>query len=401
MAGDSLEQAHQILSDCGDRYHLMVTYFWLAVLYHSENNAVFVRHLRECLQLAVAHQYDYYFRTEIQASIPLLVSALEHDLWPSYVTPILAKLGPNAVDPLRALLAHNDRAVRGRAENALKAMGVTIGPARAGAAAPPRRKQPAIPLLTIQALGNFSVWRGDQIVEEREWGRRKCKRLLKYLALSPQHTVSKDTAMELLWGDSDPQAANANFYRTLYNLRRVLEPLSPHSSPDYIVLEGGAVSLVENLIAKIDTEEFVRGVEEGRRLVRSGDLPGARSRLAEAVAFYRDDLSTDDLYDDWLQPPREQLRQMCLDALELLADLSGQAGEMDAAAEYMRQVLRKDRTCEDACRKLMHFLVRSGRRGEALQHYGTLEKALAELGLAPSSELKSAQQALLVERVTS
>ena len=394
-ASASLEEALQIFGDCGDRYHLMLARFWLATLYHSENNSGYLPHLRECLQLAVAHHYDYFFRTEVQASIPLLVAALEHDLWPAYVIPILVKLGPAVADSLRPLLSHANKQVRGHVQAALKEMGLGAIPPSNGS----RGKQPSVPRLTIRGFGNFSVWRGDQLIEEREWGRRKCKRLIKYLALSPGRTLSKDTAVELIWGDSEPQAANANFYRTLYNLRRVLEPLAPHSAANYIALEGGALSLVAEFIAGIDVEEFVVGVEEGRKLARVGDRAGALSKLAAAVQLYQDDLSTDDLYDDWLQPRREQLLQLYLGALCDLGHLAMASGATDRAMEYLRLAFQRDRTSEGVCLSLLQCLTQAGRRSEALQSYATCEKALADLGLAPSAELRAAQRSLLAARV--
>jgi ATP/maltotriose-dependent transcriptional regulator MalT len=386
-ASASLEEALQIFADCGDQYHLMLARFWLATVYHSENNPAYFSHLRECLQLAVAHHYDYFFRMEIQASIPLLVSALEHDLWPAYVIPILINLGPSVADSLRPLLSHPSKPVRDHAQAALEEMGISMPIPSNGS----RRKQPSVPPLTIHAFGNFSVWRGDQLIEEREWGRRKCKRLLKYLALSPGQTMPKDTVVELLWGENDPQAAHANFYRTLYNLRRVLEPLSPHSGANYVALEGGVLSLVGEFVAEIDVEEFVLSVEEGRKLARTQDRARASSKLSAAVQLYKDDLSTDDLYDDWVQPRREQLLRLCLGALCDLGNLAIAAGEIDRAIEYFRLAFQRDSTSEQVCLNLLQCLMQVGRRSEALQCFSICEKALAHLDLAPCAELRAAR----------
>jgi hypothetical protein len=49
----------------------------------------------------------------------------------------------------------------------------------------------------------------------------------------------------------------------------------------------------------------------------------------------------------------------------------------------------------------MLALTRAGHRTEALQHYTACEKALAELDLSPSTELRAAQRDLLATRVIS
>lgn len=45
-------------------------------------------------------------------------------------------------------------------------------------------------------------------VEERNFGRHRPKQLLKLLALQPHYQLHREQAMELLWPDSDPDAAN-------------------------------------------------------------------------------------------------------------------------------------------------------------------------------------------------
>lgn len=391
-ARGSLEQALQIFGDCEDNYHLAAGHFWLAALYHSENDPAYLNDLRHCLRLAVSHHYDPFFHAESQAAIPLLVAALEHDLWPWYVSPILARIGARAAGSIFPLLSHPDREVNRRAQAVLDEMGIERrSPAgQAGA----RTKLQAVPPLTIRAFGHFAVWRGEHLIEEREWGRRKCKRLMKYIVLSPGHTLTKDAVMELLWADAHPQAATANFYRAVYNLRRALEPLSPHSCANYIAVEGGLLRLVDESVQSIDVDEFVRDVEEGRRLARAGD-PAARDRLTAAAGLYTDDLSIDDLYDDWLRPYRDELRDLYLGALRDLADLAAESGQMELAIDYLQQAFRRDNTGEAVCLNLMLALAKTGRRNEALQHYAACEKALAELGLTPSSELHAARQDLL------
>ena len=398
----SLSEALQIFGDCEDLYHLTASHFWLAALYHSENNPAYLDHLRECLRLAVSNHYDCFFRCEVQAAIPLLASALEHDLWSSYVAPILAKFGARAAGSLRPLLSHLDQIVRQRAQSIFDEWsGSQVSghdmtrPHDHDFAKAKSTARLSIPPLTIRGFGNFTVWRGGRLIEEREWGRRKCKRLLKYIAFSPDHTLSKDIAVDLLWSEADPQAANANFYRTLYNLRRVLEPLSPHSGANYITLEGGLIRLAAETVLDTDVDEFARGVEEGRRLARLGERAAAHDKLAAATALYTDDLSTDDLYDDWIRPRREQLRDLYLSALRDLAELATEAGQADQAINYLRQAFRKDKASEAACLNLMLALAEAGHRTEALQHYAACEKALAELDLSPSAELRAAQRDLL------
>lgn len=386
----TLDEALLLALECGDLYHAMASHFWLASLYHSAGDPQYVEHLRECLRLAVAQNYDYFFRSEMQAAIPLLVAALEHDLWTAYVTPLLVKLGARAVNSIEPLLAHANAQVRRRAQHVLQGMGMSIAPRAARNGHSPRGRALSPPPLTVRAFGNFAVWRGKELIEERAWGRRKCKRLLKYLALAPNHTLSKDAAVELLSADAEPQAANANFYRTLYNLRRVLEPLSPESGSNYIALEGGLVSLVAENVASVDADEFIRLVEEGRALTRQSAPQAAQEKFARAVQWYADDLATDDLYDDWVQPRREKFLKLYLGALGELGNFAAHADDWERAADYFARAFHKDASDETVCLKLMRCLTQLGRRADALAAFDACESALRELGLEPSGELRAA-----------
>jgi LuxR family transcriptional regulator, maltose regulon positive regulatory protein len=387
----SLAEALQIFEEGEDRYHLTVTHFWLAALYQSVNNLAYLEHLAECLRLGVGHCYDGFFQGESQAAIPLLVAALEHDVWTGYVTQLLAKFGSRSAASLHPLLAHADAGVRQRVSTAMAALGLQPGPAPGQPAEASAKASAAraahVPRLIIRAFGSFSVWRGSHLIEEREWGRRKSKRLMKYLALSPDHTQPKDALMDVLWPEADLKAANANFYRTLYNLRRALEPLSPHSGADYVLLEGGLLRLAPEAIHSIDVDQFVQQLDASRRLVRDGDEAAAQTCLLASVRLYSGDLVTDDLYDDWIWPRRLQLRELYLGALRELGRLALKAGQLEAAIRHLQQAFGADCTSEDLCRELMLALARAGRRGDALKCFSTCQAALADLDLSPSDEL--------------
>ena len=180
----------------------------------------------------------------------------------------------------------------------------------------------------------------------------------------------------------------------------MLQPFSPHSSANYIALEGGVLSLPGEFVAPTDVEEFVLGVEEGHKRARTGDRVGAVSQLSAAIQLYTGDLSTDDLYDDWIQPRREQLAQLYLDALCDLGRLLVETGEMDRAIEYLRRAFQKDSTSEEVCLNLLECLAQVGRRSEALQCYSICEKALKDLDLEPSDKLHAIQRTLVSPHVT-
>src|ERR671912_2242295 len=84
--------------------------------------------------------------------------------------------------------------------------------------------------LRIWLLGGFRVSVGSRSIGEEEWHLRKARSLLKVLALSPDHRLHREQAMELLWPDLHPKAALNNLHYALHVARRTLEPPALASS---------------------------------------------------------------------------------------------------------------------------------------------------------------------------
>jgi DNA-binding SARP family transcriptional activator len=198
-----------------------------------------------------------------------------------------------------------------------------------------------------------------------------------------------------LWSDLDPGGANSNFYRTLYDVRRILEPQAPRSHSSYLALSGGMLRLVEEGVQSIDVDHFVAHVASAQRALRQGDATLARSGLETAVGLYTADLLTDDLYDAWIEPQRERLRNLYQDSLSDLAALAAEASEPEQAAGYLQKILNVDCSREEICLKLINQLLAMDRRTQALRCAEACEKALADLGIAPSEPLVSLKKKLL------
>ncbi|MCC6187477.1 MAG: tetratricopeptide repeat protein [Anaerolineales bacterium] len=389
QAAASLTEALEIFGYSQDAYHRAAGHFWLAVLYQAQNDPAGLAHLRECLHLVISHHYDHFFIAEMETALPLLATALEAGLWPAFVGAALARSGQPAAPFLRRLAGHSDAGVRQRAEAALADLGVVNA-----AGSPPTSPQADGPRLAFRAFSQFVAWQGDRQIEERAWGRRKCKRLLKYLVLSPGHAVSKDALLDLLWPEADSQAANASFYRTLYHLRRVLEPEAASASSRYLVLEGGQVRLRPEAVERCDLCDFDRHLAAGSRLLAAGDARAALAQLDAAVTLYCGELAVDDLYDDWVQPIREVQHRRQLSALSEAAGLAARLGHVEQALRYLRQAFLYEPAGEHVCLQLVRALVKAGLRTEALHHLAACEHAVHDLGLAPSIELHQARAAL-------
>lgn len=238
--------------------------------------------------------------------------------------------------------------------------------------------------LEISLLGRFQVrvagarWIGNDIPG------RKAPALLKLLALSREHQLGRDQAMELLWPDLDRDGAAAQLYKAIHQLRKTFGAggTKPEAQP-WLVTRSNLVLLAPPGGLAIDVTMFEQTARDA--------LASQQVReLERAVALYTGDLLPMDLHAPWTQGARERLRQLYIDALLALAQGYQVRGDLAAAAEVHRAALEKDATLEVAHRGLMTIFAHQGQRDRALKQYGVCVDALAdELGVAPSQQTRT------------
>ena len=218
---------------------------------------------------------------------------------------------------------------------------------------------------------------GDRTISENQWRLKKAANLVKLLALAPGHRLHREQLMDALWPYLGRAAASNNLRRTLHAARQVLEP-TPATSGRYLLREGEDLVLCTGERAWVDVEAFENAASAARR--RRGEP--AAYRLA--VELYAGDLLPSDLYEDWAEERRRQLRQTFLSVLIELAELHEVRGEYSAAVEVLRRAVAEEPTREETHEALIRAHALSDDVEDALAQYGRLEVVLSqELGARP------------------
>jgi predicted ATPase/DNA-binding SARP family transcriptional activator/class 3 adenylate cyclase len=221
--------------------------------------------------------------------------------------------------------------------------------------------------LHIDLLGGFRVAAGETMVDEAAWRLRKARGLVKLLALTPEHSLHRERAIEALWPDRDPSAASNNLRQALFVARRALDSCG----------EDGAarITLVHDVLAlapdglRIDVEVFEAAAAEAER------SPSV-DRYRAAIGLYGGELLPEDRFEGWAGARREALRERHLILLVDLARLYENDGDHAAAIAALQQALLDEPLHERVHRELMRIFALTGRRQRALAQFHLLRESL-------------------------
>ena len=111
-------------------------------------------------------------------------------------------------------------------------------------------------------------------------------------------------------------------------------------------------------------------------------------------------MSSADWDDEWLIADRERIRQMRLNALELLSERLAAEGRYGPAVEAALMAIADDPLRESARRTLIRAHLAQGNIHDALGQYATYRDILRDdLGLDPSPQMEALVEGLVVGAV--
>src|ERR1051326_3538507 len=225
-------------------------------------------------------------------------------------------------------------------------------------------------LWRIELLGGLRVDGSDQsIVRFRT---RKTAQLLAYLAYHSSRSHPREELMDLLWPESDTEAAHTNLRVALNSLRRQLEPPGiPAGSA--LIADHASIRIHPSTICT-DVDDFETALGSA---ARTHDPAKRLHSLSYAVELYQGDLLPG-FYEDWVLRERQRLADAYLAAVQDLIHLLEQSQDLNTAIEYAHLAVRADPLREEAHCDLMRLYAKVGRHAEARRHYRELERLLQE-----------------------
>ncbi len=361
-----LEEAHAHFQEAGVPLFLKETHLALALWQWQQGQAAVAQaHLEAGLKIAQEQGYYLNLLLNREDMLQICTTALEletTEVWDYVARLLTTRLADLAEPELARLAQHANRKIADKAWEIRKAI-----------------HRADLPRLRLQTLGGFRLWRGESLVEEKEWEGHQPRVLLKAIIAHGPKGVPKDVVMEDLWPEASPDLTEKNFKVTLHRLRKVLEPAMDKTfGSSYVHLKANFVSLDEEL-CDVDVNEFLTVYKNGETREEQGDIKGAISLYNKAVELYGGDFLAEELYLPWVEVKREELRERFLELLSRLAKLYEERGSLLKAIDCYKKVVQTDPLAEPAYRRLMQLFAQRGMRNAALRVYQDCKKSLQEV----------------------
>lgn len=232
----------------------------------------------------------------------------------------------------------------------------------------------------IQFFGGMKWIRGNRVIEQINWKRKKSRELFLYLLLQPGYAAQRDQVIETMFQSPNVEASSNHFYVAVHQLKKILRQY--WNGETGIVLESGTVRIPEELIDSVDVEQYLALIRVGNQLWLT-DRELSLELYERACQMYEEPVPQM-LYIDWLDRFKEYLLEEQAKLLAALGQEAEKSADAESAEYYYREWIRLRPLQEEACRALHKLLVNQNRRDEAESLYAKLAKRCQEeLGVVP------------------
>ncbi len=229
-------------------------------------------------------------------------------------------------------------------------------------------------------------------------GAAKQRVILALLVLCSNSTVQVSTIMDEIWGERPPESALATLQTYVYKLRKILDKDCPGAGNKLLRKRGNGYQL-EVDGEQLDLVQLERYDEDGRNALVAGRLEQARTAFSSALALWRGPVLANVSAGTLISAEVTRLEERRLRTLELRMDADLRLGNYRSLIGELKALIMTHPLNENFYARLMRVLALAGRPHEALDVYRQLRKTFNnELGMDPSLELRSLQEAILASR---
>ena len=220
------------------------------------------------------------------------------------------------------------------------------------------------------------------IVDESGLPGRLGRRLWVYLVLNRRRPVGRAELYEAMWGEDSPDAADASLNAVASRVRSAIVHVAPE-----VELRAAAGTYHLGLPADVfvDRERAWSAIHHVQALLRQGEIGAAWSEAVIANEIAARGLLPGE-EGVWITAERRVLRDIELQALEVVGEAEIDRHRADEAERVGRKLIAADPLRESGYRLLMRALAAGGNSAQAVHVMDECRAALAVAEATPSPE---------------
>ncbi len=234
--------------------------------------------------------------------------------------------------------------------------------------------------IRIYTLGRFSLTRYGEAMAITAKSSKKPLELLKVLIAQGGRQIGQETLIEILWPDSEGDAAIQSLYTTTHRLRKLLSEAA-------VIMVDGRLSLDTRYIW-VDNLAFLRIAGRLQDILSAQQVEdqGSVQQLCEQFFhLYQGDFMGADERHFAYAPMQEKLRLRFLKLTVAIGQYWQQLGQIERSIQCYERALEVDPVAEEFYQALMSSYCAAGRDSDAILLYQRCRKNLSNiLGISPS-----------------
>ncbi len=235
-------------------------------------------------------------------------------------------------------------------------------------------KKETVRKLRVIYFGKFQVTLDGKPITY--WPSRKVKTLFAYLILNYKKHIYKDVLMDKFWPHSDLDSARNCLNVAIYNLRQNLQKID--STIKIILYKDECYFINQMIDLYLDVEDFLAYWRLAQNSERRKDIYASLGYYELAAALYKGDFMEEDLYRNWQDAERENLKEIYLVILDKISHFYSLDGKPSIAINLCNQIISKDNCREDVHQRLMRCYYKIGKREKAIKQFKKCREILKE-----------------------
>src|SRR5579859_3768605 len=213
----------------------------------------------------------------------------------------------------------------------------------------------------IQLFGGLRLRQAERTITR--FRTQKIGALLAYLAYFRLRAHPRETLIDMLWPDAEPESGRHSLSLALSSLRHLLEPPGVPS---------GTVIVADRLTVELNPAAFLTDVAQFEAALRNAAQAKSDKQRLESLTQALDNYSGTLLpgsYEEWIVAERARIAERFQEAARQGMRLLEKAGEPSRAVEIARRAVEADPLREEAHRELMRLYAAAGEPAAAGRQY--------------------------------